>query len=438
MKPTRRTITLALLTLVLAFATVILAPAWWAMWLILVAGFVGLCLFDLLSLPGPKSLQWTARLPKDVSIGSPAELSLRLRNLTERATLHVQIRAQAHGALRQLSDTETWIAPQSEVSLPIPAEGWRRGAAHVAWVQLEWRSSLGLFTRTRLDETPWLQTRVTPNVKAVRDAGLRAQQAKQYLQGLKIQRYIGDGREFDTLREFQPGHDIRAIDWSASARSRTLQVREYREEKNHSIIIAVESGRLMSRNIGQLARLDHAINAALHLAYVSLQAGDRIGLFGFDSQTRCWLPPTHHRGGFQRFLDATDALPYTLNVSDFRRAIIELEHRVRRRSIIVLFTDLDSLSYANDMMPYLQRLRRKHVVIVVAVGEGSTIQIHDHRLDADNVLETVVATDQLRRSRAEAIHRIASQGIRTIDVPPEDIAVHLLNHYLEIKRRGLI
>ena len=75
---------------------------------------------------------------------------------------------------------------------------------------------------------------------------------------------------------------------------------------------------------------------------------------------------------------------------------------------------------------------------MVAVGEGSTIQIHDHRLDADNVLETVVATDQLRRSRAEAIHRIASQGIRTIDVPPEDIAVHLLNHYLEIKRRGLI
>src|SRR5262249_29258585 len=158
----------------------------------------------------------------------------------------------------------------------------------------------------------------------------------QFLSGLKVERYLGDGSEFDALREHVPGMDRRAIDWKASARHRALLGREFRAERNHQLVLAIDTGHLMAEPLGGMPKLDHAVNAALLLAYFGLRTGDRVGLFGFDSEVRAFAAPAAGVRAFPRLQRASAALEYGTAETNFTLGLAELSSRLSRRSLVVL------------------------------------------------------------------------------------------------------
>ncbi len=170
----------------------------------------------------------------------------------------------------------------------VPITPIRRGEITVERIWLRWKGPLRLTRWHHVIECDRV-IKVVPNVRAVRVAALRYFSAREFLAGLKVEHYIGDGSEFESLREYMPGLDHRAIDWKVSARYKKLLCHNFRAERNHQVIVAFDTGHLISEPLGDIPKLDHAINAGLLLSYFCLRTGDRVGLFGFDSRVRGFL-----------------------------------------------------------------------------------------------------------------------------------------------------
>ena len=279
---------------------------------------------------------------------------------------------------------------------------------------------------------------VVPNVRAVRAAALRFFSAREFLTGLKVEHYIGDGSEFESLHEYVPGLDHRAIDWKASARHRKLLCQEFRAERNHQVVLALDTGHLMSEPLNGIPKLDHAVNAGLLLAYFCLRTGDRVGLFGFDETVRCYSEPSGGMAAFPRLQRLTAGLEYHHSESNFTLGLSDLSTRLRRRSLVILLTDFVDTISAELMLENIHRLSRRHLVIFVTLRDPTLEDVAAVPPTTIESLHRSVVAGDFVREREVVIQRLRHIGVQCIDVPPERVSMHLLNRYLDIKRRELI
>lgn len=305
-------------------------------------------------------------------------------------------------------------------------------------VWLRWAGPLGLLARVQRVDLERAETPVVPDIVAVREAALRLSRNRNFLAGLKRQRYIGDGSEFESLKEFQPGYDHRAIDWKSSARQRKLLVRQMEAERNHRIVLAFDTGYLMSQPLDGKPRLDHAIDAALLLALLSLRGGDRVGVFGFDQEVRLWLEPQPGMPTLQRIMQQSALLDYHSHETNFTRGLAELGARLRRRALIVVLTDFADTVTAEQMVENLGHLARRHVIVFVALRDRRLAAVGRQEPTSFDALNRAVVADDLGRDREIVLTSLRRHGIFCIDALPEEVTVQLLNRYLEIKRRGVL
>jgi len=240
------------------------------------------------------------------------------------------------------------------------------------------------------------------------------------------------------LREYAPGLDTRFIDWKHSARHNKLLCKEFRTERNHPVIMSFDTGHLMVEPVDGIPRLDHAINAGLLLAWISLQSGDLVGTYGFDATVRHYLGPIRGVAGFSRIQRATAELDYHHEETNFTLGLAQLNARLRRRALVILFTDFVDTITAELLIESMQRIANRHVVIFVTI-RGSFLQTSvDARPDTfEDVAQAVVAYDFLR-DRSVVFERLARLGIHCLDVTTRGLTVSLINRYLLIKQRGLI
>jgi uncharacterized protein (DUF58 family) len=232
--------------------------------------------------------------------------------------------------------------------------------------------------------------------------------------------------------------DHRAMDWKHSARHRKLVCKEFRAERNHQIVIAVDTGYLMSEPLGGIPKLDHAINAALLLGYFSLRAGDRISLYAFDSKVRAFSEPQAGVGAFPRLQRMTADLDYQHDETNFTLALAELATRLRRRSLVVVLTDFVDSITAELMVENVQRLARRHLVLFVATRDPSLEAAATGMPVSVRDIGRSVVAGQFDREREVVIERLKRSGVHCIDSLPGQVSVDMLNRYLEIKRRELI
>ena len=341
----------------------------------------------------------------------------------------------------------------AETSLDIALAPRRRGMGRIDALWLGWSGPLGLVRRTErraLDR----DVPVVPNVRAVRAAAIRLFRAQHYLTGLQAVRHLGDGSEFEQLREYVPGLDHRTMNWKHSARSRRLICTDHRAERNQQIVLALDTGHLMGEPLGGLPRLDHAINAALLLAYYSLRAGDRVGLFAFDDRARLFIEPAAGVKAFGRLQHATAALEYGPTETNFTLGLTTLSQRLKRRSLVIVVTDFVDTTTALLMAENLQRLGRRHAVVFVSLVDPQLLAQVRAPLDSGRsqaalagdfggagallAMNRAVVADDLLRERETVLRTIRRAGIMALDTPPEHLSTQLLNRYLEIKRRELI
>jgi uncharacterized protein (DUF58 family) len=434
-RPTRRAIFLFALGVPLALFLVIYDPALWPWsfdWGVLVLAVVATD--AALALP-LRLFPVAVRTPERIYLGEEGVVTLAIDAARSRRRRVVEALAEQQGILDAPGLVTAELAPGlTEIRLKLMPR--RRGRIRLARIWLRGRGPLGLaelVRRVAVDRT----VDVVPNLRGVRSAALQFF-AREAIYGVKVQQQRGEGSEFEALRDHVPGIDTRVIDWKHSARHRKLVAKEFHTERNHQIILAFDTGYLMSEPVDGIPRLDHAINAGLLLAWISLQGGDLVGTYAFDGVVRHYLQPVRGMARLSRVQQATAALEYRHEETNFTLGLAELTARLKRRALVILFTDFVDTVTAELLIESMQRVAARHVVIFVTLRDpGLQRTIGAAPASFTDVAEAVVAHD-IARDRSIVFERLQRLGIHCLDVVSQRLSVGLINRYLMIKERGLI
>jgi len=296
------------------------------------------------------------------------------------------------------------------------------------------RSALGLWRRHTLAGEGQL-LRVFPDAsRFLRPEALNPDRVLETL-GVRRSRRRGEGMEFESLREYVPGDDPRRVDWKATARRGRLVTRLHQHERNHTVLIAVDASRLMGGRSRGRTKLDHAVDAALALAYAALASGDRAGMAVFDARVRAELAPRSHRSGLGDFVELLRPVQPRLVEADYRALARALTTRQQRRALVVVLTDFVEADPASLVGP-LALLARRHRVLLVAIRDrlfdGLDARSPAGADPARHGFRRVVL-DDLLREREQTLARLRRAGLHTLDLVPERITAGVLNRYLELR-----
>jgi uncharacterized protein (DUF58 family) len=312
----------------------------------------------------------------------------------------------------------------------------RRGTGAVEQLWLRWTGPLGLGARQirrDLDQS----VRVWPNLSAVRSPAMQAF-LKDAQFGLIARRIRGEGTMFEALAEFEPGMDKRRIDWKASARHAHIYAKEYESERNNQIVFAFDCGAAMSEPVGGLPRIDRAVSAALSTSYVALKGGDRVALFGFAARPELFTPFATDARDFPRLHRAAAGLDYRAQEPNFTLALATLAGRLKRRSMVVVFSDFTDPTSAELMVESISRLTSRHLVLFVTMADEELTGMATAGPRDMQRLAMAVSADGLLRQRALVLGKLRQLGVDVIEAPWDRIGTRLLDSYLAIKRKGAI
>jgi uncharacterized protein (DUF58 family) len=278
---------------------------------------------------------------------------------------------------------------------------------------------------------------VYPDVHAARSLELLRRQGRQDAR-LGSLRVRGGDTEFERLRPYQRGDEVRHIDWRASARRDDATVRQYQAESNQNVVFAIDVGRSMRGEHGGLTSVDHAMNAALLAADVALRGGDRAGMMAFDDAPRTFLAPSGGRTGGAKLTRAVYALEAGLAATDYRAAMAFLRSQVRARSLFVVFTNLLEPRSARDLASSLRGLLPRHLPLCVLMRDldVEALALSPSKGDADLYVRAAAA--EAIAWRDAIITKLRRAGVLVLDAAPGDVTPELVKSYLDIKARRLL
>jgi uncharacterized protein (DUF58 family) len=370
-----------------------------------------------LPLDGRGEVRWELRNPSswtvEVRVADDLVPSLRARSRRARMRVRSHRRAEA----------STVIEPS------------RRGRFDVASVTVRVTGPLGMGGRQRTLPLPAV-LRVYPSFRSRDEAELRIDKARILDVGLRSAKGRGGGTEFDQLREFTVDDESRRIDWAATARLQKTIVRTYRAERNQTVINLLDNGRVMAARVADVPRIEFAMDAVMMLTYVATRLGDRAGLVAFDRSLRAVVPPGHTRDQLSRVTEAMYELEPELHESDYRGAFLHTLARFRRRTMLVVYSDLVEQAVGESLVPALPLITRHHLVVVAAVQDPEVLRWAQSRAtDAAGAYRKAAAVAALAERRRTAA-RLRSLGVSVVDAPPGRMAPLLADTYLHVKATG--
>ncbi|SFB79149.1 DUF58 domain-containing protein [Streptomyces aidingensis] len=309
----------------------------------------------------------------------------------------------------------------------------RRGDHSARRITVRSYGPLGLAARQGSHAVPWT-VRVLPPFTSRKHLPAKLARLRE-LDGRTTVLIRGEGTEFDSLREYVPGDDVRSIDWRATARQSTVAVRTWRPERDRHLLLVLDTGRTSAGRVGDVPRLDAAMDAALLLTALASHAGDRVDLLAYDRRVRATV----------RGRTGKDVLPAVVqSLSALEPALIETDHRALagaalesapHRSLLVLFTGLDTGPVESGLLPVLPRLLRRHTVLVAAVGDPRIREMAGTRGTVPGVYEAAAAASHVAERR-RTIERIRRMGVTVVEAPPEDLPPAVADAYLALKSAG--
>ncbi|MEM1374501.1 MAG: DUF58 domain-containing protein [Pseudomonadota bacterium] len=321
-------------------------------------------------------------------------------------------------------------------AITVPVRAQRRGVWTMPYLWLRWPSRLKLF-----EFVPKLalgaEIRVVPNIRAVQSGALTTKVISQ-LFGQKENRAIGDGSEFHQLRDFVPGMDVKSIDWKRSARKRSLVAKELRAERNHHVILAIDNGFLMREEIAGMPKIDHAVTAALAVAWAANIGGDLVGHYAYDVRPRSFAKPEPGRAAFVRLRSWAASLDYVSRETNHTLALTELNARTPKRSLIIIFTDFVDTTSAELMLENIAVLAKRHLILFVAIRDPELEEQIGVTPEDMGGVATLVAANQSISERRLVLERLTRMGVTVIDAKPGQVTGRLVSAYLDIKERELI
>ncbi|MEP2101433.1 MAG: DUF58 domain-containing protein [Parasphingorhabdus sp.] len=436
--PTARAVFLIAIGAPIAAVLAAMMPNLWAIGIAWAAMLMVLLVID--GLIAAKAGNVQLAVPKTTEIGAPLELGVQAEFAGLMAprmisgNLGVDDRLSDNGRVAfTLDRSQPKERIYSGASTTTPS---RRGTGDIGKLWLRWKGPLGLAWRQTSKQSDQ-SVAVMPNISAVRSPTVQMF-LRDSIFGLLARKFRGEGSEFEALAEYQRGMDRRSIDWKGSARHSKLLAKEYDTERNNQIVFALDCGSAMCEPIDGLPRIDRAVSAALLTSYITLKSGDQTSLFSFAAKPELSTPFLSGSRNFYRMQQDAATIDYRHQESNYTLALSALSNRLRRRSLIIIFTDFTDPTSADLMLEAAGRLIDKHLVLFVVLEDEELSEfIKKKPENAEDVARSVTAQSLLEQKKL-VVTRLQHMGIDVIEGPHKHIGTRLINSYLKIKRRGAI
>jgi uncharacterized protein (DUF58 family) len=382
-------------------------------------------------------LEVSRHLPPRLSVGAPNKVELLLVHRSGQA-----VDVRVHDDI-----PESFTAEPEEAPLHLSANSqtrWvyrvspsKRGKFGFGDIHVRVRGPLGLVFHER--HFPAAQSvSVFPDLRGASRLLLSGAALDLVNLGLRQLRRDGRGSEFARLRDYAQGDSVREVDWKATARRTRPVTRVMESERSQSILICVDAGRSMAAQVDGLTKLDHAVNAALFLAFVAVRNGDRVGLAVFADGVKAYLPPAAGRTQYRKILDTLYSTTPNLTYVDYLALFKELNVRLTRRSLLCVFTDFLDEEQASTMVAPLHRLARRHVPLCLSVRDTALAKLlRTEPAGPEQAFQQAVASELLT-DRESLKAKVSSGGVQMLDVQPDELSLAAVNRYLDIKARGVL
>ncbi len=416
--------------------------AGWLAWLGLawLTGSCALLLTDWQLTPGPKDWEVERSHDDRLSLAAWNRIELRVQLRASFRPLSIWLRDEtppSFGIADEQRILRGTVQPEKSAHFVYYLHPPRRGDYRFGDLHLRWESVLGLLRRQATFPAS-VDVKVYPNLVDVKKYDLLLRKNRLWEMGLRSVRVRGQGTDFTRLREYQPDDEYRHIHWKATARRGKPISMEFETERAQNLVALIDVGRMMRSPVGDVAKMDYAINAVLLLAYVAVQKGDRMGVLTFADDAQAWLRPRTGKAQFYRMLEILYKVQGQPVEPDFSRAFGHFTSHQRRHSLALVFSDLTGSVTNEALVAAVLRLRRQHLPLLVTMRDPTVEAFARQPVTDVTGLYRRTVSETLLRERELALEKLRSRGVLTLDVPADELSVALIERYLQIKARTLL
>jgi len=280
--------------------------------------------------------------------------------------------------------------------------------------------------------------KVYPSFIQMKKYDFLAMDRRVTMTGLKKVRRIGHTMEFEQIKEYVLGDDIRTINWKATAKHRDLMVNQYQDEKSQPIYSIIDTSRVMKMPFEGLKLLDYAINSSLAFSNIALKKNDKVGLLTFSNTIQKYLASSSKKTHLQTILESLYSIDTKFLDSDFGTLYAYTKRKITQRSMLMLYTNFEHISSLRRQLPYLKALNRKHLLVVVFFKNTELEDLIEK--ETENVFEITEQTvaRQFKNDKQIMVNELQRHGIQTVLTTPKNLTINTINKYLEVKSRGLL
>ena len=332
---------------------------------------------------------------------------------------------------------ETKLTPFTPITFRYALRPVKRGAYYFGKINLLVSTKLGLVQR-RFRGGVEQEVAVYPSFVQMRKYELLAISNRLKEFGVKKIRRIGNNMEFEQIKNYVSGDDYRKVNWKATARRDQLMVNQYQEEKSQHVFSVIDKGRMMEQPFEGLSLLDYAINASLAISNIALKKGDKAGVVTFQNKVNSFLPSSARNIQLNLILEHLYKQKTAYKESDFGRLYGTLKRKVNQRSLVLLYSNFESLSSLKRQLNFLQRIARDHLLVCIFFENTEVDQMINSPADDLETIYTKGIAEQLFYEKKLIVKELKAHGIQTVLTRPQDLTVNTINKYLELKARGLI
>jgi uncharacterized protein (DUF58 family) len=431
----------------LVLGLVWLVPAWWfprfiyamLLWDFL---FLAVWIWDLSRLPAPDGLEvrriWSLR----PTLAVPSYVKIAVRN-SGRVPVHARIVDETPATLQLTpSEVELGVPAGASAESQYPILPSQRGDANLNRIYVRYQSPLRIAERWAVASAPQTVT-VFPNLDEAKQHTLYLIRSRQVELEKRRRRQRGQGREFDSLREYREGDELRDISWTATARRNRLVTRVFQIERSQAVWIVLDAGRLLRAKVAEpgripISKLDYAANAALSLAQIAMHCGDRVGLLAYGRNIQQNLNAGRGPHQMRAIVEALAHVRGEAGEADHGRAVHTLLGEQKRRSLIVWITDFAETATTPEVLEFAMHMANRHLIVFAAMGQPDLNALAAATPQTTGDMYRHVAALEIADRRSALLGALRQRGVLVLELMPGMLASSLVNQYMDVKERGLL
>jgi uncharacterized protein (DUF58 family) len=390
----------------------------------------------------------TSKLPEQLAIyrefggrfamGAETEVRIHVQNGSKRAlSLKIKDEYPPQMILHGVREGDMRVEAYNSATLIYSVTPPRRGRFEFGYTAVRFRSRFNLVWRTTRASEP-TSVKVYPNLRRAREAELKALGARSLVSSHRKTSWRGEGREFESMRDYVRGDELRHISWTTTARRGKLTTRQYQIERDQTVLVALDTGRLMTARIEQETKLDSAVHATLALFSAAARAGDNAGLVVFGRRIKSYLAPGRGRDHIEAALESLYAVEPEMIEPSYPHAFEFIAANSKRRALVILLTDLVDEEGSKELLTSLHLLRPRHLPLVVTIADRDLKAVVRETPATVRSVFTQSVAEEIIHHREAALRLVESTGGLALDVTAAALAPALLETYLRVKERGLL